>query len=61
MKKNIPLFWEREGNDKKAFPKFGEGNVMEKSILIIRERESEAFILGNGREWEFPLTPGKMK
>ena len=31
---------------------------MKKSIPIIRERESEAVILGNGREREFPLTPG---
>ena len=30
---------------------------MTKSIPIIREWESEAFILGNGREREFPLTP----
>ena len=30
---------------------------MKKSIPLIRERESEAFILGNGREREFPLTP----
>ena len=30
---------------------------LEKSILIIRERESEAFIPGNGREQKFPLTP----
>ena len=30
---------------------------MKKSIPIIREWESEAFILGNGREREFPLTP----
>ena len=44
MKKNIPKIREWEGN--------------EKSIPIIRERESEAFILGNGREREFPLTPG---
>ena len=36
---------------------------MKKSIPIIRERESEAFILGNGREREFPLTPalGRIK
>ena len=34
---------------------------MKKSIPIIRERESEAFILGNGREREFPLTPGPGK
>ena len=33
---------------------------MKKSIPIIRERESEAFILGNGREREFPLTPAKV-
>ena len=30
---------------------------MKKSIPIIWERESEAFILGIGREREFPLTP----
>ena len=30
---------------------------MKKSIPIIQEWESEAFILGNGREREFPLTP----
>ena len=42
---------------KKAFPKFGNGKGMKESIPIIRERESEAFILGNGREREFPLTP----
>ena len=33
-------------------------NPMKKSIPIIREWESEALILGNGREREFPLTPG---
>ena len=42
---------------KKAFPKFGNGKGMKKSISINRERESEAFILGNGREREFLLTP----
>ena len=42
---------------KKTFPKFGNGKGMKKSIPIIREWESEAFILGNGREREFPLTP----
>ena len=56
-KKPIPIIREREGNEKKAFPKFGNGKGMKKSIPIIRERESEAFILGNGREREFPLTP----
>ena len=30
---------------------------MKKSIPIIRERESEAFILGNGRERELAFTP----
>ena len=50
MKKNIPIIREREGNEKKTFPKFVNGKVMKKSILIFRERESEAFISGNGRE-----------
>ena len=49
------MIWERVGNEKKAFPKYGNRKGMKKSI--IRERESEAFILGNGREREFPLTP----
>ena len=57
MKKTIPIFREREGNEKKAFPKLGNGKGMKKSIPIIREWESEAFILGDGREREFPLTP----
>ena len=57
-KKPIPIIREREGNEKKAFPKFGNGKGMKKSIPIIWERESEAFILGNGRERESPLTPG---
>ena len=33
---------------------------MKKSIPIIRKRESEAFILGNGREQKFPLTPASL-
>ena len=41
MKKSIPAIREQEGNEK----------------IHIRERESEAFILGNGREREFLLTP----
>ena len=70
MKKNVSKIREREGNEKrhsrnsgtgreckKAFPKLGNGKGMKKSIPIIREWESEAFILGNGREREFPLTP----
>ena len=43
MKKRIPIIWEREGN--------------EKSVPITQERELESFILGNGQEGEFPLTP----
>ena len=58
-KKNIPIIWEREGNEKKTFPKFRNGKGKKKSIPIIWEHESEAVILGNGREREFPLTPGK--
>ena len=42
----------------KSIPETREREANEKSIPIIRERKSEAFILGNGREWEFPLTPG---
>ena len=42
---------------KKIFLKFGKWKGMEKSIPILRERESEAFIPGNGREQEFTLTP----
>ena len=70
-KKSITTIQEREGNEtnqshhlgtgrewKKAFPKFGNGKGMKKSIPIIRERELEAFILGNGRERELPLTRG---
>ena len=55
--KNIPIIREQEGNEKNTFPKLGNGKGMKKSICIIQERESEAFILGNGREREFPLTP----
>ena len=33
------------------------GTGTDNSIPIIRKWESEAFILGNGREQEFPLTP----
>ena len=57
MKKNIPIIQEREGNEKQTFLKFGNGKGMKNSIPIIRERKREAFILGNGREREFPLTP----
>ena len=56
-KKTFPKFGNRKGMKKKTFPKLGKGKGMKKSIPIIREWESEAFILGNGREREFPLTP----
>ena len=45
---------------KKNIPKIGNGKGMKKFVLIIWEWESEAFILGNGPEREFPLTPAKM-
>ena len=56
MENCIPKFWERERESKKAFPTFGNGN--EKLIPKLWERESEARIPENGREREFPLTPG---
>ena len=34
---------------------------MKKSIPKVRERESEASILGNDREREFPLTPAQIQ
>ena len=56
MEKCIPKFWERGREWKIAFPSFGNGN--EKLIPKLWERESEARIPKNGREREFPLTPG---
>ena len=56
MKKTFPQFGNGKGT-KKTFPKFGNGKGIKESIPIIREWESEAFILGNGCEWKFPLTP----
>ena len=58
MENCIPKFWERERESKKAFPTFGNGNGNEKLIPKLWERESEARIPENGREREFPLTPG---
>ena len=46
---------------KNIFPKLGNGKGMKKSIPKVRERESEASILGNVREREFPLTPEVVK
>ena len=56
MENCIPIFWERERESKKAFPTFGNGN--EKFIPSFLERDWEASYLWNGREREFPLTPG---
>ena len=53
----FPKFGKGNGMKKKTFPKFEYRKGMKKSIPIIWERESEAFIFGNGREREFPLTP----
>ena len=58
MENCIPKFWERERERKIGFPTFGNGNGNEKIIPNFREREWEAGIPGNGREREFPLTPG---
>jgi len=58
MENCIPEFWERERERKIAFPTFGNGNGNEKLIPKLWEREWEAGIPGNGREREFPLTPG---
>ena len=67
MVNSIPEVQEQEGNGKNPFPKFrnrkgiknlfpkfGNGKRMKKSIPKVRERESEASILGNDqeREWE---------
>ena len=60
-KNPFPKFGNGKGMKKKAFPKFGNRKGMKKSIPIIREWESEAFILGNGREREFPLTPASFQ
>ena len=40
-KKNIPIIREQEGNEKKTFPKFGNGEGMKKSIPIIQELEEK--------------------
>ena len=42
---------------KKTIPEIREQEVNEKSIPIIQEWDSEALILRNGWEREFPLTP----
>ena len=60
MENYIPEFREREWEWKIAFPTFGNGNGNEKIIPKLWEREWEAVIPGNGREREFPLTPGTL-
>ena len=58
-KKSTPEIQEREGNEKNPFPKFGKGKGMKEVHSRNSGRESEASILGNDREREFPLTPAK--
>ena len=53
----MPKIQKQDGNEKIAFKKFRNGQRMKKSTPIIRGRESETFIPGNGREREFPLSP----
>ena len=45
-KKTIPIIREREGNEKKTFPKFGNGKGIKKN----HSRNS-----GTGREWKNPF------
>ena len=52
MKKIIPIIRERERNEKKAFPEFGNRKGMKKTTPSIREWESEAIIPKNTRERE---------
>ena len=54
MENCIPEFWEWKREWKIAFPTFGNGNEK-----LIPKREWEAGIPGNGREREFPVTPGE--
>ena len=61
MDNSIPKVREREGNEKNLFPKFGNGKGMKKIYSRNSGRESEASILGNGREREFPLTPASVR
>ena len=60
-KKSIPEIWEREGNEKNSFPKFGNGKGMKKSIPTIREREGNEknsfpqFGNGKGMKKKIPI------
>ena len=63
MRKPIPSIQEREGNEKKPIPKFGNGKGMKKSIPKMRERDGNEknpfpqFGKGNQR-LSFPRIPG---
>ena len=50
LNKTIPKIREREGNDKKALPKFGNGNRMKKSIPFGNGNQRLSFLGmdGNG-------------
>ena len=54
MENSFPKIREREGYEKKPFPKFVNGKGMKKSIPKIREWELEALIPRNNweREWK---------
>ena len=63
MDNSIPEVREREGNEKKPFPKFENGKGMKKSIPKIRGREGNEKNLfpqfGNGNQrLSFPKIPG---
>ena len=63
LKKPVPSIREREGNEKKPFPKFGKGKGMKKSIPEIREREGSEKNpfpqFGNrNQRLSFPRIPG---
>ena len=57
MKKKHPHNSGTGRESKKAFPKSETGLGIKKLIPMIRELESGAFILGNGRERDIPVTP----
>ena len=58
---SIPEGWERErkGNGKNHSQNSGRGRERKKSIPTFRERESEAIIPGNTREWK--KTPQELR
>ena len=52
---------EWEGNELNPFLKVGNRPGMKNSIPKIRDRESTAFIRGNGRERDFPLATAEQQ